>query len=210
MRTAVDTNVFCALLSGDPESTPEARAALESARSEGTLVVSPAVYAELVAGWGPEVVNCLLSDKGIDVDWNLGPEEWRMAGTCYGAYARDRRRQRGDRGPRRILVEFLIGAHALHLAHAPLTSDTRIYGTYFSPGWRSSHRKPRPRMPEKHDLRCRLPRIGPRPGVGSPPRVRKQPPGTPASPRDRRRGPSDYLPLEPEEDTNGVAQSPPA
>lgn len=105
--------------------------ALENAAAEGVLLVSPAVYAELVAGRDSEVVENFFSDKGIDVDWNLGADVWRTAGTRYGAYARARRQQRGDAGPRRILADFLIGAHALHLAHALLTSDTRIYGTYF-------------------------------------------------------------------------------
>lgn len=127
----MDTNVFSALLAGDPASTPEAQAALESVRFDGALVVSPPVYAELLAGWDPEVVGNLFSDKGIDVKWNLGADVWRTAGGRYGAYAQDRRRQRGDAGPRRILADFLIGAHALHLAHALLTSDTRIYSTYF-------------------------------------------------------------------------------
>lgn len=131
MRTAVDTNVFSALLSGDPDSAPEARVALGEAAGKGALLVSPAVYAELVAGRDSEVVDNFFSDKGIDVDWNLGADVWRTAGARYGTYARARRQQRGDEGPRRILADFLIGAHALHLAHALLTSDTSIYGTYF-------------------------------------------------------------------------------
>jgi hypothetical protein len=132
MRTAVDTNVFLALLSGEPEAASEARVALEDARSAGPLVISPAVYAELVAGRHSEVVDSLISDKGIDVDWNLGAEVWRAAGARYGVYARDRRRQGADAGPRRILADFLVGAHALHLARALLTSDTRIFSSYFS------------------------------------------------------------------------------
>lgn len=132
MRTAVDTNVFSALLSGDPVSAPGARVALEKARSAGPIVISPAVYAELVAGRDPRVVDGFFSDKDIDVDWDLGSEVWRTAGVRYGEYALTRRRQRRDPGPRRILADFLIGSHALHLAHALLTSDTRIYGTYFS------------------------------------------------------------------------------
>jgi len=131
VRTAVDTNVFSALLSGDPESAREARIALEGARSAGALVGSPVVYAELAAGKESEVVDRLFSAKGIDVDWNLGAQVWRTAGARYGSYARDRRRQGGDAGPRRILADFLVGAHALHLAHALLTSDTRIFGFYF-------------------------------------------------------------------------------
>lgn len=146
MRTAVDTNVFSALLSGDPDSAPEARIALGEAAGKGMLLVAPAVYAELVAGRDSEIVDNFFSDKGIVVEWNLGAEVWRTAGVRYGAYARARRQQMGDAGPRRILADFLIGAHALHLAHALLTSDTRIYGTYFteleviSP--RDSSRKP--------------------------------------------------------------------
>jgi predicted nucleic acid-binding protein len=128
----VDTNVFSALLSGDEEAVSTMQAALEEVAGKGTLLVSPPVYAELLAGWDSEVVDNLFSDKGIEVDWNLGPDVWRAAGARYGVYARDRRRQRGDAGPRRILADFLIGAHALRLAHALLTSDTKIYGAYFS------------------------------------------------------------------------------
>lgn len=131
MRIAVDTNVFSALLSGGAESAPEARIALENARAAGTLVVSPAVYAEFTARRSPDYVDTFFSEKSVEVDWYLGREVWRTAGSRYGDYARARRRQRGDPGPRRILADFLIGAHALHLAHGLLTSDTRIYGTYF-------------------------------------------------------------------------------
>lgn len=132
MRIAVDTNVFSAFLSGDPTSAPEARVALEGASERGQIAVSPAVYAELVAGRDASTVENFFSEKSIEVDWYLGQDVWRIAGTRYGDYARTRRKQRGDPGPRRILADFLIGAYALHLTGALLTSDTRIYGTYFS------------------------------------------------------------------------------
>jgi predicted nucleic acid-binding protein len=131
VRIAVDTNVFSALLSGGAESAPEARFALENAQAAGVLVVSPAVYAEFTARRSPDYVDTFFSEKGVEVDWHLGEEVWRTAGLRYGDYARARRRQKGDSGPRRILADFLIGAHALHFARALLTSDTRIYGTYF-------------------------------------------------------------------------------
>jgi predicted nucleic acid-binding protein len=131
VRIAVDTNVFSALLSGEENAVSAMQAALEQMSAEGILVVSPVVYAELVAGRSPEAVDDFFSEQEIEVDWRLGREVWRTAGSRYGAYARVRRRQRGDAGPRRILADFLIGAHALHFARALLTSDTRIYGTYF-------------------------------------------------------------------------------
>jgi predicted nucleic acid-binding protein len=131
VRTVVDTNVFSALFSGDPCSAPEARIALEAAAGRGQIAVSPAVYAELAAGRSHDVVDEFFSAKGIEVDWQLGARVWREAGTRYGRYARDRRRQRGDAGPRRILADFLIGAHALQAADALLTSDLRIFASYF-------------------------------------------------------------------------------
>ena len=131
MRTAVDTNIFSSLLSGDEVAVATMQTALENASAEGTLVVSPTVYAELVAGRTTEAVDGFFLDKSVEVDWEMGRELWRAAGSRYGAYARDRRRRRGDTAPRRILADFLIGAHALHLARALLTADARIYSTYF-------------------------------------------------------------------------------
>lgn len=131
MRIAVDTNVFVALFSGDEHTSRAAQLAMEDAHSAGPLAVSPAVYSELVAGRDAGFVERFLSEKDIEVDWEPGRDVWRAAGTRYGEYARTRRRQRNDLGPRRILADFIIGAHALHFADALLTSDARIYGTYF-------------------------------------------------------------------------------
>jgi predicted nucleic acid-binding protein len=131
MNVAVDTNVFVRLLSGDEETVLILQKAVEAAAARGPLVVSPIVYAELAAGRDYEAVDDFFSAKDIEVDWQQGPEVWREAGTRFGRYARDRRRQRGDPGPRRILADFLVGAHALHAADALLTSDTRIFANYF-------------------------------------------------------------------------------
>jgi predicted nucleic acid-binding protein len=131
VRIAVDTNVFSGLLSGGADPASEARVALENAHAAGTLVVSPAVYAEFTARRSPEYADAFFSEKGVEVDWHLGRDVWRTAGSRYGGYAEARRRQKGDPGPRRILADFLIGAHASHSAGALLTSDTGIYRTYF-------------------------------------------------------------------------------
>ncbi len=133
-RTAVDTNVFIALFLGDDETTPWAQHALEEAATRAVLSVAPVVYAELVAGGrSPERLEAFLSEKGIEVDWEIGEQVWRTAGSRYGSYARDRKRRSGDPGPRRILADFLVGAHALYLGgRTLLTTDKRIFANYFS------------------------------------------------------------------------------
>lgn len=132
MKVAVDTNVFVRLLSGDPDLAPPARVILERTAQEAEVVVSPAVFAELVAGSRSlEEVVRFFEEKNIAVHWDLDGEVWQEAGLRYAAYARDRRRGSGV-GPRRILADFLIGSHALLMAGANLlTSDTRIFARYF-------------------------------------------------------------------------------
>ena len=133
MRVAVDTNVFSGLLSGEEKAVSTMQVALERVSGRGMLVASPIVYAELAAGRSLEAVDGFFSDKGIEVDWRLDERVWRTAASRYGLYARARRRQGGDdTGLRRILADFLIGAHALYLDRVLLTSDARVYGTYFS------------------------------------------------------------------------------
>jgi predicted nucleic acid-binding protein len=142
--TAVDTNVFIALFVGDDEAISWARHALEEAATRAVLSVVPVVYAELVAGGRPPVrVETFFSEKGIEVDWEIGEQEWRAAGSRYGSYARDRsdrsdrRCQSGDPGPRRILADFLVGAHALYLGGLTLLSTAKEIFTSYLPELRS-------------------------------------------------------------------------
>ena len=87
MKTAVDTNVFVALFSGDADASAAAQAALEEARAGGPLGIAPAVYAELVAGRDEAFVERFLSEKDIEVDWDQNREVWSTAGVRYGQYA---------------------------------------------------------------------------------------------------------------------------
>lgn len=132
MTTALDTNVIIALWDKDPALSLQAQNALEAVFQRGTLVIAAPVFAELTAAPGrtQDFVDSFLQDTGIAVDWELGESVWRSAAHAFQEYAERRRRQR-DSGVRRILADFLIGAHALSLGCQLLTLDARLYRTAF-------------------------------------------------------------------------------
>jgi predicted nucleic acid-binding protein len=132
MTTAVDTNVMIALWDKDSTLSLAAQNALDAAFNRGTLVAAAPVYAELLAapGRSETFVGSFFEETGITVDWELPEQIWRSAGRALQAYAERRRRQR-DRGARRILADFLIGAHALRNGCRLLTLDDRLYRTAF-------------------------------------------------------------------------------
>jgi hypothetical protein len=136
MITAVDTNLFIALWDKDPGLSLAAQMTLESAFSRGSLVIAAPVFAELMAAPGrtESFVNSFLEETSIAVDWDLDEPVWRAAGRAFQSYAERRRKQR-DAGARRILADFLIGAHALTRGYRLLTLDERLYKTAF-PGLR--------------------------------------------------------------------------
>jgi predicted nucleic acid-binding protein len=132
MTTAIDTNVIVALWADDPALSLAAETALEAAFRRGSLVIAAPVFAELVAAPGrtEDFVSSLLEENGIVIDWNLNEAVWRLAGRAFQAYA-ERRRQQRDRGTRRILADFLIGAHAAIHGYRLLSLDERLYRAAF-------------------------------------------------------------------------------
>jgi predicted nucleic acid-binding protein len=64
------------------------------------------------------------------VDLHVMDSVWREAGRRFSEHAA-RRRQTFAQHPRRILADFLIGAHALLQADCLMTLDTRYYRQYF-------------------------------------------------------------------------------
>lgn len=132
MTTAIDTNVIVALWADDPALSLAAETALEAAFRRGNMVVAAPVFAELIAAPGRTegFVGSLLEENGIAIDWNLDEAIWRSAGRAFQAYA-ERRRQQRDSGTRRILADFLIGAHALVRGYRLLSLDERLYRAAF-------------------------------------------------------------------------------
>jgi predicted nucleic acid-binding protein len=132
MTTAIDTNVVTALWNNDDALNLRAQAALDVVFGRGRLVVSGVVYAELLAATGrtEEFVDRFLHAAAIDVEWEINERLLRAAGLAFKGYAERRRKQTGAEA-RRILADFLVGAHAMLNNYRLLTLDTGMYRTAF-------------------------------------------------------------------------------
>jgi len=132
MTTAVDTNILVVLWHQEARLNLPVRAALDAALARGGLVIAAPVYAELLGfpSRSEDFLDYFFKESGIFVDWNLDEAIWRVAGRAFQGYA-VRRRKHGEAGPRRILADFVIGAHALRNGFPLLTLDDRIYRAAF-------------------------------------------------------------------------------
>jgi predicted nucleic acid-binding protein len=125
MITAVDTSILLDVLV-DADDADQSEALLIQAYEQGSLIISPAVYAELVPQTqSQDELDRWLSLGGIDVV-PFTKEHVYTAGLAHAAC----RKAGGKRT--RILADFFIGAHALHEANALLTRDRGFYRKYFS------------------------------------------------------------------------------
>jgi len=132
MTTAIDSNILVALWDADDTLHRSARQLLEEASETGQLVINGLVYAELLAapGRSEEFLDRFCEETGIRIEWELKERVCREAGNAYQEYA-ERSRKQGTNGPRRILADFLIGAHALVNGYRLLTLDGRMYRAAF-------------------------------------------------------------------------------
>lgn len=131
MRTALDTNILSALLSNEAPARSISDQ-LAGAYSKGGLVICAPVHAELSAYplTRPGFVDAFLEDVGVSVDFALSEEVWRLAGRSFATYATHRRRSAGG-SPKRLLVDFVIAAHAILNADQLMTLDAASYERYF-------------------------------------------------------------------------------
>lgn len=132
MTTALDTNVIVALWDSNDSLHLAARKALDAAWSRDVLVVSGVVYAELIGAprRTEAFVDQFCEEAGIVVEWELKEKIWRTAGTAFQGYAARRKKQGGSEA-RRLLADFLIGAHAVENGYKLLTADAGLYKASF-------------------------------------------------------------------------------
>ena len=132
MTTAIDSNIFIAFWDASDALNSLAQSALTAAWNRGSLVVAAPVYAELLAfpGRSEAFLDAFLRETGITTEWEMDEAIWRTAGRAFQTYAARRKRHQGS-GPRRILADFLIGAHALRNGYRLLTLDSGLYRSAF-------------------------------------------------------------------------------
>jgi|GEM_PF-869097 len=102
----------------------------------GALLISPIVYAELLAypNATQEFVNHFLNQTSIRIDFQLAPSVWQESGRRFARYANRRPKssakslpKSSQESPKRLLADFLIGAHALLQADRFMTLDPKRY-----------------------------------------------------------------------------------
>lgn len=120
----VDTNVLIDVLHDDPQFAESSAQALERCAETGILVINPVIYGEVGAICDSlEELDSLLPEtlfRRDDLIW----EATFLAGQAFRRY----RKNKGQK--KRVLADFLIGAHASVAGFGLISRDTG-YEKYF-------------------------------------------------------------------------------
>ncbi|MEJ6000527.1 type II toxin-antitoxin system VapC family toxin [Paucibacter soli] len=122
---AVDSSVLVDVLTGDAEYGEASSIALAQALSEGEVVISEAVVAEVQTVLDTrETVMDALNEFGIRF------EPIQEAAAVRAGHMQRRYRDRGGKRER-VVADFLIGAHALLQCQALITRDEGFFRDYY-------------------------------------------------------------------------------
>jgi predicted nucleic acid-binding protein len=126
MKTALDSSVILDVVVADPEHGGRSEAALRRAANEGALVVGECVLAEIRPAFAPGDIEEFLEDWNIDFEPSTRLSAL-LAGEMFRLYL-ERRQSR----VRRVVADFLIGAHARSTCDRLLARDRGYFRDYFS------------------------------------------------------------------------------
>ena len=125
MITAVDTSVLLDVFLADDRYGEQSKTQLRAAYDSGAIIICDIVYAELV----PAFRDRSVLDRALrQINATTSPIDTAIA---YDAGVRWMRYRRAGGPRKRIISDFLIGAHAAAVAQAFLTRDRGFYSTYF-------------------------------------------------------------------------------
>lgn len=152
MLLAIDTNIIAALLNAEP-TAELVSFALAKHLQEGSLIICGQVYAELLVRYPKKDLDHFLQEAGIETSFTMSEPAWTAVSNTWRNYLLKRKRQQSVYicpqcqqknqfycsncgnplgGPKFLLADFVVGAHALHHADSLLTFEQQggFYKTY--------------------------------------------------------------------------------
>ena len=125
MRTALDSSVILDVLTNDKKWADASQKSLIESISLGSLVIGECVLAEITPALDNGDISTFLGEWGIQF-LPTSQAAAVLAGEMYRTYLK----RKGN--VKRVLSDFLIGAHAQHHSDRLLARDRGYYRDYFS------------------------------------------------------------------------------
>ncbi len=126
MISAVDSSILLDVVTDDPRHADESEEVLRRVSREGQIIACECVLAEIYPAFeGPDSFEEFLADWQVEFVPSSRPSAI-LAGRHFAAYL-----ERGG-SRRRILADFLIGAHAQTQADRLVARDRGFLRDYFS------------------------------------------------------------------------------